>query len=763
MDAELLELQRQFESAQQAKTSVRLSERNVVELVRKLQELGYIDFDLLHTVTGKEYITTEQLRLEMVEEIEKSSRVSLIDLSDVIGVDLFHIERHGRQIVASDPRLMLINGEIISESYWDGVSEEINEKLQECGQISLAELAAQLHVGSELLVSVLDCRLGTTIQGQLETGQLYTPAYVSRINAMVRGATRGITVPTNTSTVWNCVQQLLLDVSIANGVSTETALFHSIFNGLVKEREILGSLRAGVQWTPAVFAHAQRESVDSFFSQNSYIGYDVLRKLAISQPKQYLQSRYPEGIPLDSLFIHPSMVEMLDAAIQDAIEYGNWIDSLSLLPVYVEGQDVSKILSFCPSVQRAVKSSNAIMVGESCIFSSTFIKGLFDLIEKDMDIFSFIRLGGHQPEMSSSKEVKFENRPGSDSENMEVADDGCSNKHTKKKRGKSARAGQPENDPDIHESFPTKGKRNQRKPKDAGSIDQKSSRKVKEASLNGPSERWIAEKILTIAPDLGESGGPADPEAMVSNLASYLRPMLLESLDRTRTTLLQENAKRSRQLLDSLQKQLDVVMDNKLKHGIEINDSENADAGQLTSGSRITLAKSLPASLSVKAQAAVEALEGKRVDTFMAALKALVEESGLLLKKLDKKLERTLLHSYQKDLVSQVSSEADPIVLLPKVVGLFYLQVYNKSLQAPGRAISSAISRLKDKLPEETFNFLMDYHNATVTLLALQAAATEDVGQSYTTDLLGILSPLCTAESANLPGANPLIAWIVVE
>ncbi|KAI4382357.1 hypothetical protein MLD38_008330 [Melastoma candidum] len=57
MDEELLELQRQFEFAQAAKSSIRLSERNVVELVQKLQELAIIDFDLLHTVSGKEYIT----------------------------------------------------------------------------------------------------------------------------------------------------------------------------------------------------------------------------------------------------------------------------------------------------------------------------------------------------------------------------------------------------------------------------------------------------------------------------------------------------------------------------------------------------------------------------------------------------------------------------------------------------------------------------------------------------------------------------------
>lgn len=65
MDEELLELQRQFEFAQQAKSSIRLSDRNVVELVQKLQELHIIDFELLHTVTGKEYITPVPLYLSL--------------------------------------------------------------------------------------------------------------------------------------------------------------------------------------------------------------------------------------------------------------------------------------------------------------------------------------------------------------------------------------------------------------------------------------------------------------------------------------------------------------------------------------------------------------------------------------------------------------------------------------------------------------------------------------------------------------------------
>ncbi|KAH9326391.1 hypothetical protein KI387_006569, partial [Taxus chinensis] len=209
MDSELLELQKQFEAAQHVKSSVRLSERNVVELVNKLQQLDLLDSDLLHTVSGKEYITQDKLRTEMEAEIGRLGRVSLIELADIIGVDLYHIERQAEKIVANDAELMLVQGEILSFRYWDSVAEEINERLQESSHISLAELAGQFQVSSELITSILEPRLGTIVQGKLEGGQLYTPSHVARIRAMIRGAVRGTMVPTNLSSVWSSIHHLL--------------------------------------------------------------------------------------------------------------------------------------------------------------------------------------------------------------------------------------------------------------------------------------------------------------------------------------------------------------------------------------------------------------------------------------------------------------------------------------------------------------------------------------------------------------------------
>lgn len=90
------------------------------------------------------------------------------------------------------------------------------------------------------------------MKGRLEGGQLYTPAYVERVNAMVRGAARGITVPMNLSALWSTLQLLLQEMDGASGVAVEGSFFQSLFNGLVKEGQVLGSLRAGVHWTPTV-------------------------------------------------------------------------------------------------------------------------------------------------------------------------------------------------------------------------------------------------------------------------------------------------------------------------------------------------------------------------------------------------------------------------------------------------------------------------------------------------------------------------------
>ena len=51
----------------------------MVELVNKLHQLGLLGYDLLHSVNGKEFITTGQLRKELLDTLtEAGGRESLV-------------------------------------------------------------------------------------------------------------------------------------------------------------------------------------------------------------------------------------------------------------------------------------------------------------------------------------------------------------------------------------------------------------------------------------------------------------------------------------------------------------------------------------------------------------------------------------------------------------------------------------------------------------------------------------------------------------
>lgn len=79
MDVSLDDLQSALQAVQEQKSLARLSERNVVELINKIQELGLLGSDLLHSISGREYLTKEQLNVEVKDTLKQTGgRVALV-------------------------------------------------------------------------------------------------------------------------------------------------------------------------------------------------------------------------------------------------------------------------------------------------------------------------------------------------------------------------------------------------------------------------------------------------------------------------------------------------------------------------------------------------------------------------------------------------------------------------------------------------------------------------------------------------------------
>jgi hypothetical protein len=75
----------------------------------------------------------------------------------------------------------------------DGVAEEINETLNETGEVTISDMAKRFGLTSEFIQQVVEKRLGKIIQGKLENDTIYTDAFVERHTAKIRGIFTALT------------------------------------------------------------------------------------------------------------------------------------------------------------------------------------------------------------------------------------------------------------------------------------------------------------------------------------------------------------------------------------------------------------------------------------------------------------------------------------------------------------------------------------------------------------------------------------------
>lgn len=72
---------------------------------------------------------------------------------------------------------------------------------------------------------------------------------------------------------------------------------------LISEGAVKGTFRmAGLVFTPDVFREAQVNASQSFYHQNGYIEYAMLRNWGITQPKAFLQEHCSVGVELESVY-----------------------------------------------------------------------------------------------------------------------------------------------------------------------------------------------------------------------------------------------------------------------------------------------------------------------------------------------------------------------------------------------------------------------------------------------------------------------------
>ncbi|GFT87278.1 hypothetical protein NPIL_289781 [Nephila pilipes] len=342
---EVKRLAADFQRAQLSSTLQRLSERNCIEIVKKLIESKLIE--VIFTTDGKEYLTPARLLKEIRDELYvHGGRINLVDLAQIIGVDFNHVEEKASEFLKSERNTCMVLGQFITKDYLDHLAEEVNEKLHQSGEITVAEISKIYDLPGDFLERNLHARLGTIIQGQVDSSDsrtFFTDSYVAQNTAKIKGALSALTRPIALS-------------SLINHFKFPDKLFYHVANDLIKLGLLAASISGGKSeraiFIPDIYAVSQKEWINTFYVQNNYLEYDAVARLGIADPKTYLKKmlKDEELTFLSSCCAGKDILSQIEATIEEAVRSSAWVDILPVLPSVFTPED-------CPGIIAAVTKS----------------------------------------------------------------------------------------------------------------------------------------------------------------------------------------------------------------------------------------------------------------------------------------------------------------------------------------------------------------------------------------------------------------------
>ncbi|XP_058939146.1 E3 UFM1-protein ligase 1 isoform X2 [Kogia breviceps] len=654
-----------------------------------------------------------------------------------INVDLTHIENRIGDIVKSEKHVQLVLGQLIDENYLDRLAEEVNDKLQESGQITISELCKTYDLPGNFLTQALTQRLGRIINGHIDLdnrGVIFTEAFVARHKARIRGLFSAITRPTAVN-------------SLISKYGFQEQLLYSVLEELVNSGRLRGTVVGGRQdkavFVPDIYSRTQSTWVDSFLRQNGYLEFDALSRLGIPDAVSYIKKRYKttQLLFLKAACVGQGLVDQVEASVEEAISSGTWVDIAPLLPSSLSVEDAAILLQH---VMRALsKQALAVVFSDTIVVSEKFINDCTELFNDLM----------HQ---KAEKEMK--NNPvhlitEEDLKQVSILESVNTSKKDKKdeRRRKategsgSVRGGGGGN---AREYRIKKIKKRGRK--DDNSDDESSHTGKKKPEITFMFQDEIEDFLRKHLQDA--------PEEFISELAEYLiKPLNKTYLEVVRSVFMSSTSASGtgrKHTIKDLQEEVSNLYNNirLFEKGMKFftDDTQAALTKHLLKtvctdvtnlifnflAAELMMAVDNPATITSEVRKKIlsklseetkvaltklhSSLNEKSIEDFLSCLDSAAEACDIMVKRGDKKRERQILFQHRQALAEQLKVTEDPALILHLTSVLLFQFSTHSMLHAPGRCVPQIIAFLNSKIPEVQHTLLVKYQGLVIKHLVSQ-------------------------------------------
>uniref|UniRef100_A0A8C7VC96 E3 UFM1-protein ligase 1 n=1 Tax=Oncorhynchus mykiss TaxID=8022 RepID=A0A8C7VC96_ONCMY len=672
---EIRRLAADFQRAQFADTVQRLSERNCIEIVAKL--VAEKKLDVVHTLDGKEYITPSQISREIRDELYiHGGRVNIVDLQKIINVDWVHVEARANDIARSDKSVQLVLGQLIDENYLNRVSEEVNDKLQEAGLVNIPELCKNYDLPGDFLTEELSKRLGKVIQGQMDEynrGVLFTPAFVSRHRARIRGLFSAVTRPTPVSNV----------IAV---YGFQEHLLYSVLEELVNTGRLKGTVVGGRQdkavYIPDIYSKTQNTWVDSFLKQNGYLEFDALIRLGIPDPVSYIKKRFKSSklLFLRAACVGQALVEQVEASVEEAVNSATWTDVQPILPSCLSMEDVGIIIN--EAMRKTNVQSTARILGDTVVVSEKFISNCLSLFDEAMQHKALKEVKNNPVFLITEDDLKqghmmTENTAPSKKEKREAE------RRKKTTEGSGCKGG-------------------------GGGCNAREVR-IRKTKKKGRRDDDSDEESLTVC------------RPLTKTYQEVVRTVFMSSTVSTTGRTKKRSVKDFQEELSNLYNNIRLF-----EKGTKLFSDETqvliAKHVLKTVCTDVTniLVNFMAAELMMSAENP-SSITNETIEDFLTNIETAVEVCGFMLKKGDKKRERQALFLHRQALIEQLKDTEDPALILHLTSVLLFQASTHCMLHAPGRCVPQIIGTLVGRISEEQHRLLTGYQALVVKQLVSQS------------------------------------------
>ncbi|KAJ8682576.1 hypothetical protein QAD02_018368 [Eretmocerus hayati] len=727
---EVKRLAADFQKAQLSSALQKLSERNCVEIIMKLTEQKLLD--VIFTNDGKEYVTPQHLSKEIKDELYiHGGRINLTELANILNVDLAQISKIAAEIDKHEKGVRIVLGQLIDKSYISRVAEEINDKLGQNGFISIADLTLHYDLPAEFLQSLIEKELGKTIIGKQDTQDpriFYNQGYISRNEAKIRGALSAITKPTPIS-------------AILGQCSVPERIFFAILENLQGKQQVPGIV-TGKQsinniYVPTIYSKSQSDWVDNFYKQNGYLEYDALTRLGISDPKNFIKRHFPNEslMNLETVAVGSALIDQVDANIDEVAATESYTDIYPLLPSVFSPRDVERVLKESLS---KIKSSIHIFA-TTVVVSEAYLETLYKKFEPLAERKAKEAVDSGEW-LQSVVESKLK------SKSVDISDAKVDRKAERRKKAASGKAGGGSQGRET-KTKSTKKKYQQGKNHDFDSDDDQVSSAQGKNDLNLVTMQDIKNELST-------DENLADIDELVDELSNHFHPLLNKHVAEVAELLLQKNKALN---LNEIDEKLNALITNirVFDKGIKCLE-KNAQGSMvkyllktlatdftneifklaahqnviqctpnLTTESRLKMLQDLPKDVKEPLMNLHKSIMESSLDEFLNCIDPAMAACCLVLKKYDKKKERSIIVGHREALLEQLNTSQDPALVLHLTCAILFIAATQNALHMSGRHVSTIMSFLYPYLEQSACSVLSKYHVKEEVRMQLEGSLQE--------------------------------------